>query len=71
MFIWLSLPVGCHVDRLAKDMLEVGVAVVPSSVFYQSAEGTKPAFRLNFTNACDSDLALAVSRLVQVLASVK
>ena len=49
-------------------MLDVGFAVVPSSVFYQSATGKGAAFRLNFTNAGYSDLALAVNRLVQVLA---
>lgn len=70
MFIWLELP-ECNVDDLAKQMLAVGVAVVPSSVFYQSAEGTKPAFRLNFTNACHADLAIAVTRLVQVLEDTK
>ncbi|MGR6778468.1 Transcriptional regulatory protein [Moritella viscosa] len=70
MFIWLRLP-ECNVDKLAKDMLDVGVAVVPSSVFYQSEAGKGAAFRLNFTNACDSDLALAVNRLVQVLKKAK
>ncbi|QUM75892.1 PLP-dependent aminotransferase family protein [Moritella sp. 24] len=70
MFIWLQLP-DCDVDSLAKQMLNVGVAVVPSSVFYQSTAGKQSAFRLNFTNACDSDLALAVERLAQVLEAVK
>ena len=70
MFIWLRLP-ECNVDKLAKDMLAVGVAVVPSSVFYQSEAGKGAAFRLNFTNACHSDLLLAVNRLAQVLKSIK
>jgi len=70
MFIWLRLP-ECNVDNLAKAMLDVGVAVVPSSVFYQSEAGKGAAFRLNFTNACNSDLMLAVNRLAQVLKSIK
>jgi 2-aminoadipate transaminase len=65
MFIWLTLP-ECDIDKLASDMLAVGVAVVPSSVFYQQAETAKPALRLNFTNAGDAELQLAVNRLVQV-----
>ena len=39
MFVWLLLP-ECNIDALAKAALESGVAVVPSSVFYQETNYT-------------------------------
>jgi DNA-binding transcriptional MocR family regulator len=66
MFIWLSLP-DCDVDALAKSALAHGVAVVPSSVFYQTGAMVKPALRLNFTNATVQQLSDAISRLAKVM----
>lgn len=66
MFIWLSLP-KCDVDALAKSALEHGVAVVPSSVFYNDRTCVTPALRLNFTNASEEELASAVKRLAEVI----
>ncbi|MBU2872334.1 PLP-dependent aminotransferase family protein [Colwellia sp. E2M01] len=66
MFIWLSLP-DCDVDALAQTALEHGVAVVPSSVFYQQRENVKPALRLNFTNANAEQLSEAIDRLTKVI----
>jgi len=66
MFIWLSLP-ECDVDALAKSALANGVAVVPSSVFYQGIEGSTHALRLNFTNATIEELNEATDRLVSVI----
>ncbi|OUR63105.1 GntR family transcriptional regulator [Colwellia sp. 39_35_sub15_T18] len=66
MFIWLSLP-ECDVDALAKSALEHGVAVVPSSVFYQDSSNITPALRLNFTNANIAKLGDAIERLAKVI----
>ena len=66
MFIWLSLP-DCDVDALAQSALEHGVAVVPSSVFYQDRATVIPALRLNFTNASVEELSEAVDRLAKVI----
>lgn len=66
MFIWLSLP-ECDVDALAKSALEHGVAVVPSSVFYQDSTNITPALRLNFTNANIEELGDAIERLAKVI----
>lgn len=66
MFIWLALP-DCDVDALAKSALAQGVAVVPSSVFYQNRTCVAPALRLNFTNASVEELGVAVQRLAKVI----
>jgi len=66
MFIWLSLP-KCDVDALAKSALEHGVAVVPSSVFYQNRTNITPALRLNFTNASIKKLGDAIERLAKII----
>lgn len=66
MFLWLLLP-KCNIDALAKSALESGVAVVPSSVFYQETNCTTSALRLNFTNASEEKLAEAVQRLAKVI----
>ncbi|BCL70057.1 GntR family transcriptional regulator [Vibrio nigripulchritudo] len=62
MFVWVTLP-ECDTYVLAKALLEKGVAVVPSPVFYPSPEGQKSAIRLNFTNANEEELKEAVTRL--------
>lgn len=66
MFLWLSLP-KCDVYALAQSALEHGVAVVPSTVFYQERGEVAPALRLNFTNATEDELSDAVDRLAKVL----
>jgi DNA-binding transcriptional MocR family regulator len=66
MFIWLTLP-QCDDFSLAKAAIENNVAVVPSSVFYQQGEKVTPAVRLNFTNANEADLSIAVDRLVTAI----
>ena len=66
MFLWLLLP-DCNIDALAKAALTSGVAVVPSSVFYQETNCTTSALRLNFTNANEEELAEAVQRLAKVI----
>lgn len=66
MFIWLLLP-KCNIDALAKSALESGVAVVPSSVFYQETNNTTSALRLNFTNANTAELGEAIKRLNTVI----
>jgi len=66
MFIWLSLP-ECDVDAIAKSALEHGIAVVPSSVFYQDRESITPALRLNFTNSNIEELGEAIERLSKVI----
>jgi DNA-binding transcriptional MocR family regulator len=66
MFIWLSLP-ECDVDSLAESALSNGVAVVPSSVFYQNRINIEPALRLNFTNSNEEELNVGVDRLAEVI----
>ena len=69
MFIWVRLP-ACDDFALAKAAIENNVAVVPSSVFYQGSEIRPSALRLNFTNATEAELVIAVDRLVVVIKSV-
>jgi len=70
MLIWLTLP-DCNVFQLAHVALENGVAVVPGSVFYPQGEkqagAEVMAWRLNFTNASEEQLTLAVDRLSSAL----
>ena len=66
MFIWLSIP-DCDVEALAKSALDQGVAVVPSSVFYQDRSGAASALRLNFTNATEAELGEAITRLAIII----
>jgi len=66
MFLWLSLP-KCDVYALAQAALEEGVAVVPSTVFYQQRGDVAPALRLNFTNATQDELSYAIDRLARVI----
>lgn len=66
MFIWVTLP-ACDDFSLAQAAINNNVAVVPSSVFYQQGEEIKPALRLNFTNANEEELSVAVDRLVAVI----
>lgn len=66
MFVWLSLP-ACNVETLAEEALRQGVAVVPSSVFYQKTSEASPALRLNFTNATKEELKDAIKRLSNVI----
>lgn len=67
MFVWLTLP-DCDVDQLAATLLESGVAVVPSSVFYPAITGAPlSAVRLNFTHAEPDALVDAVTKMANVL----
>ena len=70
MFIWLTLP-DCDVFKLAHVALENGVAVVPGSVFYPQGEKQVQkqvtALRLNFTNANEEQLSLAMDRLAYAM----
>ena len=67
MFVWLQTP-GIDVDQFAAMSLEMGVAVVPSSVFYPNNSGKdSPALRLNFTNSTKEELEIAADRLIQVI----
>jgi 2-aminoadipate transaminase len=50
MFVWVELP-DCDTFELATHLLNHGIAVVPSDVFYSSNELAKSALRLNFTNS--------------------
>lgn len=54
-------------DRVS---LEVGVAVVPSNVFYPQEQYVEPALRLNFTHSNVYQLQLTASRLARVLYKV-
>lgn len=67
MFIWLEIP-NCDVYKLAQQALKNGVAVVPSTVFYQEDNTkNKTALRLNFTNAQPDELNIAIDRLARTL----
>lgn len=68
MFVWLTLP-DCDTFALAKRLLEEGVAVVPSPVFYSDPDNQPSALRLNFTNGNHEQLIEAANRLTRVLAS--
>lgn len=69
MFVWLTLP-ECDSFKLATQLLENKVAVVPSSVFYPAGSKAFPALRLNFTNATEQELTIAVERLVAGLTDI-
>jgi len=62
MFIWLKLE-NCDVLKLAEHALCQGVAVVPSSVFYNQATSQPSALRLNFSHSPKDKIALGVERL--------
>ena len=66
MFVCLTLP-DCDVVKLAKSAMENGVAVVPGSVFYRKGDAQVSALRLNFTNANEEELTLAVQRLAKTI----
>ncbi|MDG3087899.1 PLP-dependent aminotransferase family protein [Vibrio hannami] len=66
MFIWVTIP-ECDTFDLAKALLAKGVAVVPSDVFYPASADKQAALRLNFSNATESELEVAVDRLAKVL----
>jgi len=64
MFIWLNLP-SCDDIKLAKEALNRGVAVVPSSVFYHSAQDEPSGLRLNFSHCSETDIETGLERLAQ------
>lgn len=66
MFIWLFIP-ECDVYQIAKSALKAGVAVVPGDVFYQKTDSAVSALRLNFSNASEDQLSIAVTRLAKVI----
>lgn len=59
MFVWLTLP-KINALETAKDLLQQGIAVVPSTVFYHDSVNTPTALRLNFTHATPNELNKAV-----------
>jgi len=64
MFVWVTLP-ECDTFALAKSLLDNGVSVVPSPVFYPAGQKAQAALRLNFTNATPEQLKEAVTRLTE------
>ncbi|MDN3681883.1 PLP-dependent aminotransferase family protein [Vibrio tapetis subsp. quintayensis] len=66
MFVWVKVP-ECDTFELAKTLLESGVAVVPSAVFYPKGAAVQSALRLNFTNSSLDELTLGVTRIKQAL----
>ncbi len=66
MFVWLKLP-DINAMSLASRLIENGVAVVPSDVFYPSEEMNRPALRLNFSHCSPEKLKKAVSVIKQAL----
>lgn len=66
MFVWLRLPKISAIS-LANKLIDKGVAVVPSDVFYPSEEIIKPALRLNFSHCSPKNLEKAVSIIKQTL----
>lgn len=69
MFLWVEIP-ACDTFALAKQLLDQGVAVVPSPVFHPNPEQAPAALRLNFTNSTPDELRKAAQRLIPVLAKL-
>ncbi len=69
MFVWLKLP---DIDPmvLANMLIKRGVAVVPSSVFYNEEHKVPPALRLNFTHSSLANFEVAIDKLRQELESI-
>jgi DNA-binding transcriptional MocR family regulator len=63
MFLWFSLHQNADPMQFAQDALKVGVALVPSTVFYMQHQKSEPSLRLNFSNTPPDRLEKAVSRL--------
>lgn len=68
MFVWLKLP-NCNPVEVASMALKEGVAVVPSSVFYDDQSCAQPALRLNFSHAKAELFPCAVVRLGRAIKS--
>ena len=66
MFVWLRLLNAKSMD-VTNALLEQNVAVVPGDVFYNNANQTPSALRLNFSHSSPQNLALAIERLGNVL----
>jgi DNA-binding transcriptional MocR family regulator len=49
--------------QFAQEALKVGVALVPSTVFYTQHQKPEPSLRLNFSNTPPDKLQQAVARL--------
>lgn len=64
MFIWLKIS-ECDVFELAEKALMLGVAVVPSDVFYTDAKRHPCALRLNFSHTPLTQIATGLDRLAQ------
>ncbi|RYY73316.1 MAG: PLP-dependent aminotransferase family protein [Gammaproteobacteria bacterium] len=66
MFLWFALNANIDPMRFAQNALKVGVAVVPSSVFYKQHHKHESSLRLNFSNTPPDKLQKAVSRLSEI-----
>ncbi len=66
MFVWLKVP-ECDTLDLAGKLLQAGVAVVPSKVFYPRNQQKDAALRLNFTSTTTEEQRKAVKIMMQVI----
>lgn len=66
MFVWVKIP-DCDTFELATMSLKNKVAVVPGNVFYPPNTFGESALRLNFTNATEEQMHIAIQRLAKVI----
>jgi len=69
-FVWLKLP-KINALNAAKDLLQQGIAVVPSTVFYHNNSNSSAALRLNFTHEKINELDKAIAGIEVYLKAKK
>jgi len=65
-FSWLSLPEGADARLLAKRAVEVGVGIVPGTVFYPDGRGDDHV-RLSFSLVDEAAIDTGISKLAELL----
>ena len=66
MFLWVVLPKGLSSMDLFYEAVKEKVVFVPGDPFYVSKKDVN-AFRLNFSNATESDITEGIRRLAKVI----
>jgi 2-aminoadipate transaminase len=65
-FSWLTLPEGCDAGELARRAVELGVGIVPGSLFFPDGRGADNV-RLSFSLVDESQIDDGIERLASLL----
>jgi len=66
MFLWVTLPPACSVQRVFAAALREKVAFVPGNAFFVDGEGSN-TFRLNFSNTSEPKIRTGIRRLARAV----